>query len=145
MPGKGGTAAVSRAAGRLGRQVRVLTNSLSATDVGAVHAGYAKRRPDLLRAGVHLYELEKVPGDETAPMAGAGHVGESSASLHAKTFAVDGRRLFVGSFNFDERSALLNTEMGLLIDSPVLAANLVSQAFDEEVPRRAYEVRLAPR
>ena len=56
---------------------------------------------------------------------------------------MDGRRLFVGSFNFDERSALLNTEMGLLIDSPVLAANLV-RAFDEEVPRRAYEVRLAP-
>ena len=142
VPGKGGTAAIARLADS-GVRVRILTNSLSATDVGAVHAGYAKRRPDLLRAGVHLYELEKVPGDETAPMAGAGHVGESSASLHAKTFAVDGRRLFVGSFNFDERSALLNTEMGLLIDSPVLAANLV-QAFDEEVPRRAYEVRLAP-
>ncbi len=56
---------------------------------------------------------------------------------------MDGRRLFVGSFNFDERSALLNTEMGLLIDSPVLAAHLV-RAFDEAVPRAAYEVRLAP-
>ena len=68
--------------------------------------------------------------------------GSSSASLHAKTFAVDDARIFVGSFNFDERSALLNTEMGLLIDSPALSQRL-AQAFDGDIPRSAYEVRLA--
>jgi putative cardiolipin synthase len=71
----------------------------------------------------------------------AGFAGSSSASLHAKTFAVDRSRVFVGSFNFDERSALLNTEMGLLIDSPVLAGRLVA-GFDNDAPRLAYEVQL---
>jgi putative cardiolipin synthase len=70
-----------------------------------------------------------------------GFARSSSASLHAKTFAVDRSRLFVGSFNLDERSALLNTEMGLLIDSPVLAERLAT-SFDKDVPELAYEVRL---
>jgi len=67
----------------------------------------------------------------------------SSSSLHAKTFAVDGERIFVGSFNTDQRSAHLNTEMGLVIASPALAQRL-GTAFDDVVPRVAYEVRLTP-
>jgi len=121
---------------RRGVRVRVLTNSLEATDVGAVHAGYAKRRKRLLRAGVKLYELERSAGVR------AGH-GSSSASLHAKTFALDGRRVFVGSVNFDPRSVLLNTENGLVIDSPALARGL-SASFDTTIPLRAYEVGLRP-
>jgi putative cardiolipin synthase len=56
---------------------------------------------------------------------------------------VDGARIFIGSFNFDQRSLLLNTEMGLLIDDPALAQGL-GEFFDAEVPEIAYEVRLAP-
>jgi putative cardiolipin synthase len=63
--------------------------------------------------------------------------------LHAKTFAVDRSRIFVGSFNFDQRSALLNTEMGLVIESPVLAPRLAA-FFDAELPMIAYEVQLTP-
>jgi putative cardiolipin synthase len=139
VPGKGGTASLAALA-RSGVKVRVLTNSLEATDVGAVHAGYAKRRHDLLSAGVVLYELKssllKGEADKKNSFSGS-----SSASLHAKTFAVDGSSLFVGSFNFDKRSALLNTEMGLLIDSPELAGRLAGM-FESEVPMYAYEVRL---
>ena len=70
--------------------------------------------------------------------------GSSSAvQLHAKTFALDEARIFVGSFNFDQRSARLNTEMGLVIQSATLARQL-AKAFDTEVPRLAYEVRLKP-
>ena len=65
----------------------------------------------------------------------------SGSALHAKTFAVDSRRLFVGSFNFDPRSAKLNTEMGLIIESPVLAARLQT-VFDNEMADTVYEVRL---
>jgi putative cardiolipin synthase len=61
--------------------------------------------------------------------------------LHAKTFAVDHSRIFVGSFNFDQRSARLNTEMGLVIDSPTLARQL-AERFDTAAPVGAYEVRL---
>jgi putative cardiolipin synthase len=139
VPGKEGSAGLEALA-RRGVAVRVLTNSLAATDVGAVHAGYAKRREALLRAGVRLYEL-KPTAERDAPR-GKRASGSSSASLHAKTFSLDRSRTFVGSFNFDQRSALLNTEMGLMIDSPVLGRRL-AEVLDEKLPRAAYEVRLA--
>ncbi|MEO5606022.1 MAG: phospholipase D family protein, partial [Polaromonas sp.] len=125
-----------------GVRIRVLTNSLEATDVAAVHAGYAKRRKDLLEAGVTLYELKKQPTQgEPTKEHGLKIKGSSSASLHAKTFSVDRLRLFVGSLNFDPRSAALNTEMGLLIQSPRLAAQ-VDDALDRVLPTLAYKVVL---
>jgi putative cardiolipin synthase len=137
VPAKKGTADLAALA-RRGVTVRVLTNSLAATDVAAVHAGYSKRRGELLAAGVRLYELK--PTAEGVKHDGKRKTGSSSsASLHAKTFALDRRRIFVGSFNFDPRSALLNTEMGLLIDSPALA-RLLGETFDTRVPLDAYEV-----
>ena len=121
-----------------GVRVRVLTNSLEATDVAVVHAGYAKRRSDLLAAGIVLYELRLRPGS-AAPAKAAGF-GSSGSSLHAKTFAVDRTRIFIGSFNFDPRSADLNTEMGFVIESPAMAERL-AEIFDKDVPLNAYEVR----
>jgi putative cardiolipin synthase len=141
VPGDAGTAALVEQAGK-GVKVRILTNSLAASDVGAVHAGYAKRRVDLLRAGVQLFELKPTAGRESSE-AESSYGSSSSAGLHAKTFAVDRGRIFVGSFNFDPRSARLNTEMGLVIDSPKLAQGL-AEFFDTGVPLAAYEVRLAP-
>ncbi len=140
VPGEGGSAALEALA-RRGVKVRVLTNSFAATDVAPVHAGYAKRRCDLLRAGVVLYELKPTASlSRVTPKAkGSG----SSVGLHAKTFEVDDSRVFVGSFNFDPRSAKLNTEMGLVIDSPTLAQRL-SSVFDREIPGAAYEARVAP-
>ena len=139
VPGDGGTAALVAAAGR-GVKVRILTNSLASSDVSAVHAGYAKRRVDLLRAGVRHYELKPTAQQDVRDENGGTGSG-SSSGLHAKTFAVDRSRIFVGSFNFDQRSALINTEMGLVIDSPRLAQQL-AEAFDRTIPRIAYEVRL---
>lgn len=124
---------------RQGVQVRVLTNALEATDVAAVHAGYARRRRALLKAGVILYEMRRQHDD--VRRRNAGPFGSSGSSLHAKTFALDDRQVFVGSFNFDPRSARLNTEMGFVIDDAVLA-QAVDRAFDEEVPDSAYAVTL---
>ena len=123
-----------------GVKVRVLTNSLEATDVAVVHAGYAKRRKPLLKAGVTLFELRAAPGER--PAGSAGPFGSSGASLHAKTFAVDRSRIFIGSFNFDPRSAELNTEMGFVIDSPLLAQRM-AQVFENDVPGNAYSVQLS--
>ncbi|HEX5065819.1 MAG TPA: phospholipase D family protein [Myxococcota bacterium] len=136
-----------------GVKVRVLTNSLAATDVAAVHAGYSKYRRELLRAGVRLYELKPAQDGDRGGGSGSGSIlggseggrgygGSSDASLHAKTFAVDRARIFVGSFNFDPRSVHLNTEMGVVLDNPVFASRLARQ-FEDEIPRKAYEVRLA--
>lgn len=124
-----------------GVKLRVLTNSLDATDVAAVHAGYAKRRKDLLAAGVELYELRRVSTNDKRNES-AGPFGSSGSSLHAKTFAVDHKRVFVGSFNFDPRSTHLNTEMGFVIESPNLALQ-IEQYFDNEIIKASYEVRLS--
>jgi putative cardiolipin synthase len=139
VPARDGTELLTSLA-RRGVGVRILTNSLAATDVAAVHAGYARRRADLLRAGIRLYEL-KPSAIEDEPGGGGSYRGSSSASLHAKTFGQDRARVFVGSFNFDPRSVLLNTEMGLVIESPALAARL-ADAFDQSIPNVAWEVRL---
>ena len=138
VPAEEGTAALGALAQR-GVKVRVLTNSLAATDVAPVHAGYAKYRKALLRAGVRLYELK--PSAAKQDDASRGGAGSSDASLHAKTFAVDRDRVFVGSFNFDPRSARLNTEMGIVIESSSLASQL-SSALDAVLPGNAYELRL---
>lgn len=117
VPGNDGVEALSALAAR-GAQVGVVTNSLAANDVAAVHGGYMGYRVPLLKAGVQLYEL-KAHGQLDASL-----FGSSGASLHTKAFVVDDRRGFVGSFNLDPRSAYLNTEMGVLFDDPVLGAQL---------------------
>ncbi|AIL64281.1 phospholipase D/transphosphatidylase [Pseudomonas alkylphenolica] len=103
-----------------GVSVKLLTNSLEATDVPAVHGGYAPYRRALLEHGVHLYELRRQPGDPGSKR--ALHIyGSSDSSLHSKAIIFDRRKTFIGSFNFDPRSVLWNTEVGVLVDSPELA------------------------
>lgn len=137
-----GAAGVNTFAGlaQSGVQVRMLTNAMESTDVLPVHAGYAKRRKQLLEGGVELFELRRqaAPG---SPLKKLGPFGSSGASLHAKTFAVDGQRIFIGSFNFDPRSAMLNTEMGVLIDSERLAGGL-HQAFHSALGGIAWQVEI---
>ncbi len=154
VPGRRGARRL-RALARSGVKVSVLTNSLAATDVAAVHAGYARWRRLLLRAGVVLHELRRTPGEVGLAreqkhlrkrLGGSGGLGSSAASLHAKTFAVDERLCFIGSFNFDPRSARLNTEMGFMIDSEPLAKAVVERV-QHGVASRAWSVRwlAAPR
>lgn len=126
-----------------GVRVRILTNSQAATDVAIVHGAYAKYRPDLLRSEVELYELK--PEYAAPDGQGGSYIGGSSrASLHSKTLAVDGERIFIGSFNFDPRSLFLNTEMGVLIDSPEMAGAL-GAAFSNRFPQVSYVPGLTPR
>lgn len=126
---------------RRGVKVTILTNSLGSIDTPILHAGYIKWREDLLAAGVSLYELRGAERRE--PQKSAGPFGSSANALHAKTFEVDGERIFVGSFNLDQRSRALNTELGLVIESPNLASRLAT-TMRERMPGLAYEVHLGP-
>lgn len=128
---------------RKGVRVRVLTNSLEANDVAMVHAGYAKYRKPLLEAGVQLFELRRLSADADSVEKELQNslMGSSSSSLHAKTFAIDGESLFVGSFNFDPRSVHINTELGFVIESPELA-QVMEDHFEAQVRATAYEVVL---
>ena len=141
VPTRSGERALADLA-RSGVKVSILTNALEATDVPIVHAGYAKRRRKLLQAGVVIYELMRVA--RVRSRRDRRLTGSSGSSLHAKTFSVDHARVFVGSFNLDPRSASLNTEMGLVIESPALAAQIAA-AFEDDIPGRSYRVTLSER
>jgi putative cardiolipin synthase len=140
VPGETGTAYFEYWRSR-GVQVDVLTNAYAASDVPVVHAGYANYRIPLLQAGVNLYELKPV-ADPIGGRLRDLRSGSSRASLHAKTFVFDDAHVFIGSFNFDPRSALLNTEMGLVIHSPELARQVTAIAEDAMRPERSYQPRL---
>jgi len=136
VPGRRFTQRMSRLAAE-GVQVRILTNSQEATDVLVVHSAYVKYRPALIDGGVRLYELRATRDLPREPRT----LGTSTrASLHSKTVCVDRERIFIGSFNFDPRSIILNTEMGVMIDSPRLAAE-VSHGLDEVLPLVSYGPR----
>lgn len=120
--------------------VRVLTNSLVSNDVAAVHTGYMRYRKELLRCGVHLYELneqlKKIEGKLFTWLPGL-----SKSSLHAKTMSMDGEIAFVGSFNFDQRSLNINNEIGILFHHPGLVSES-SKHFHDNIEKVAFRVEL---
>jgi putative cardiolipin synthase len=136
VPGRQGTQDLVALAQR-GVSVVVLTNSLAATDVAAVHGGYMPYRPALLRGGVELFELRSFTQDIDYSLRGS-----SKASLHTKAFTVDDRLGFIGSLNFDPRSASLNTEMGILFETPALITQMRELFAVETAPEASYRVTL---
>jgi putative cardiolipin synthase len=112
-----------------------------------VHGGYAPYRKALLEHGVKLFELRRQPGDSGGGGSGphlfrSGSVGGSDSSLHSKAMIFDRQKSFVGSFNFDPRSVLWNTEVGVLVDSPELAEHLRALALQGMAPALSYEAKL---
>ncbi len=148
VPQKQGEEKISELAEE-GVQVRILTNSFKANDVALVHAFYAKYRVDLLKNGVELYEfLPALPDEElnadTKELSRKAKInlkGLSRSSLHAKLMAVDEKQVFIGSFNFDPRSANLNSEIGVILNSPPLAAE-VHKTIDANLKKYAYKLVL---
>ena len=139
IPGEEGEALLEGLS-RHGVDVKALTNSLAANDEPEVHAGYAHYRRPLLLAGVELYEFRPLGG---VP-AGRAHGRSSGVSLHAKTMVVDHRNVFIGSMNFDPRSRDLNTEMGVIVDSPGLAGAVERFFARATAPENAFHVVLDP-
>jgi putative cardiolipin synthase len=135
VPGPGGTDRLVGHAGRIG-DVGILTNSLAANDVVAVHGGYSKYRADLLGGGVQLWELKPVPGVD------ASWFGSSGASLHTKALSMDGKQLFVGSYNLDPRSTSLNCEQGVLVRSETLTGEFETLFAAQTSGNRAWKVTL---
>jgi putative cardiolipin synthase len=119
--------------------VKVLTNSLASNDEPIVYSGYSRYRRPLLESGVQLFELQPAAG---APQPATSGGTSSGVSLHAKAIVVDRQKVFIGSMNMDARSKLLNTEMGIIVDCPPLAA-AVTEFFDTAtLPEYAYRVSL---
>jgi cardiolipin synthase C len=121
-----------------GVDVTILTNSLAATDVAAVHSGYARHRPQLIKGGVRLFELQ--PHGRASDIS---LFGSSGTGLHTKAFVADERLGFIGSFNFDPRSASLNTEMGVLFEHIPLAKKMREVFELETSPSMSYQVSMS--
>ena len=139
VPGKSGTAFLGKLREQ-GVRVRILTNSLASNDVPIVHAGYAKYRKKLLRAGVELYEMNKKYTKKERKKR-KGKFGSSTASLHAKSFVFDREKVFVGSLNLDPRSFHHNTEIGVVFDSAEIAQEM-GEAFDQKIDQVAFRLEL---
>ncbi len=136
------TRGVERLAALVGRgvDVAVLTNSLATNDVLAAHAGYMDYREDLLRAGVRLHELRPdaiAIEQHLTPLASG-----SKAALHTKALVHDRRTVFVGSFNLDPRSLVINTEMGVLVESAELAGEIAGMIRTGLDPANSYRLVL---
>jgi putative cardiolipin synthase len=123
-------------------KVRVLSNSLESAPELAAQAGYAKDRIGLLKQGVELYEVRALLGKtrgsgQTRTVSRYGNYG-----LHAKLYVLDRQRLYIGSMNYDQRSLRINTEIGLIIDSPELAAQAANRFEAMIGPEEAYRLSL---
>lgn len=139
VPGERGMALVAGLRER-GVSVKMLTNSLAATDEPLVHIGYRKYRNDLLALGVDLYELSPVRVKKASRL---GFLTPSQGRLHAKTVVVDANKVFIGSMNFDPRSDKINTEMGMFVDSDALAREVL-RLMDLDKLQASFRVVLAP-
>jgi putative cardiolipin synthase len=127
---------------RRGVRVRMLTNSLASHDVPAVNSHYKQWRKPILEAGVELYETRPdaaiKPLVADTPPTVSGFMG-----LHVKAMVIDRQRVFIGSMNLDPRSWDLNSEMGVIIESPGLARELAAKMERDMQPENAWRVTLA--
>jgi phosphatidylserine/phosphatidylglycerophosphate/cardiolipin synthase-like enzyme len=125
--------------GRLwGLPITVITNSLASTDEPFVHAGYQRYRTEMVDLGVKVYEVAPSRIQRSRNL---GSFGRSIGRFHAKAAAIDGELMFIGSLNFDPRSEKHNTELGLLIHSPELTAQLI-QLARFVIDEAAFQVKL---
>jgi putative cardiolipin synthase len=138
VPGAEGVETFRTAVERYGVKFTLITNSLAATDEPVVHTGYRRYRPELLKLGVNLYELSPQKVSRSLRL---GRFSSSIGRLHAKSAVVDGERVFIGSLNFDPRSDQHNTEIGLFIQSPQIAQQVL-KLVDAIRQQGAYKVTL---
>ena len=136
VPGKLGMETIEMLS-RRGVRMRVLTNSLAATDEPVVYGGYMRYAVPMMRLGLELYELSP----SLVRQSRLGRFGSSQGMLHAKILIVDRASVFVGSMNIDGRSERYNTEIGLLIESPEIAAELLDML---DFGNSSYRLRLTP-
>jgi cardiolipin synthase C len=126
-------------------RIRILTNSLESSTVLVAQSGYMHYRLPLLEEGVEIFEVRSLLGNARGSGQTANISRYGKYSLHAKLFVFDRQRLFIGSMNFDQRSMHLNTEIGLIIDSPELAQQTAKRFEAMVQPANSYELTLLPR
>jgi len=141
VPGRVGMEALKSARDH-GKSVRVITNSMATTDEPLASLAYERYRIPMLKLGIELYELRPLQESSELRLG----PGASRARWHAKMAFIDRKTMLLGSLNLDQRSATTNTELGLLIHSPVFADRTLrffNATRDRDV-RHVYQVKLKP-
>lgn len=91
-----------------GVKIRLITNSLKATDGILPQAAYIGQRKKIVEMGIEVYE----------------YFGDYS--FHSKSMVIDGKIAAVGSFNFDYLSERNNTETMIIVKDEQVAADLTA-------------------
>ena len=65
-------------------------------------------------------------------------------ALHAKSIVAARKILYIGTFNLDQRSALINSEIALIIHSEKLANQVAESFFRDVLPANSWEAVLSP-
>lgn len=123
-----------------GIKVRLVTNSLSSTDGIMAQSGYARQRIELLKGGVELFELKADVKTKASRSLRRG--AKAKSGLHSKIYIFDREDVFIGSSNFDQRSANINTEVGIIYQMPEMAKYIAEAVFDTAVHEHTYRVEL---
>ena len=142
VPGEEGVA-LFRELRKRGVRIRILTNSLGSTDVALAQTGYARYRQALLRDGIELFELKPSAMSRLKDRGWLRrHATRPQTSLHAKAYIFDRQTVFVGSMNLDPRAHFLNTELGLIMESPEVAQKLAALFETSVLPQHSYRMGL---
>jgi putative cardiolipin synthase len=142
VPGDEGVALLKKLTDR-GVSVKALTNSLASNDLTTNHSGYARRRTSLLENGAELFEFRPDAKSCRSLVMAVGRCNESTLfGLHAKSIVFDRKVVFVGSFNLNQRSVYLNSELALIVYSPELAAIIAGDIEQNLLPENSWQVTL---
>ena len=128
-----------------GVEIYIVTNSLATNDGIPVYSAYSTYQKELLKLGVHLYELN--PNSFTYIYKNQKYRKGSipRSSLHAKSMVIDDEIFVIGSMNLDPRSIKLNTEILSVIRSKELA-KVESMVFDNITkPQNVFTLELQKR
>lgn len=124
-----------------GVRIRISTNSLASTDNIPAFSGYQSQREDLLQSGVELYEYMDEPSIRTELIVRYPRITDNDPTfaVHAKSMVIDNKIVFIGTFNLDPRSANLNTEVGVLVESQELARQLGESIERDMLPGNSWQ------
>nr|WP_295834355.1 phospholipase D family protein [uncultured Winogradskyella sp.] len=128
-----------------GVRIRILTNSLASTDNVEAFSGYQSGREDLLKTGVRIFEFRPDAQVRNDIMTGELQdvlINKPIFGLHAKTMVIDNKITVVGTFNLDPRSANLNTECLVVVNSEDIAKGVTNGMEIEFKPENSWETTL---
>jgi putative cardiolipin synthase len=126
-----------------GVNININTNSLASTDNLYAFSGYVNQRDLLLQMGIGIFEYKPYPAIQKQLFDRLHELGKTPPvfAIHAKTMVIDSQTLFIGTFNLDPRSANLNTEIGVLIHNPQLAAQVEQQIQTDMQPENSWNAK----